>query len=73
VARSANTGISAVIDPLGNIVAQKGWDEKAVIKNNIPTKSTLTFYAKYGDWVYLIFSCFAVLLILQGAYKRFKK
>jgi apolipoprotein N-acyltransferase len=73
VARSANTGISAVIDPLGNIVAQKGWDERAVIKYNIPTKSTLTFYAKYGDWLYLIFSCFAVLLFIQGVYKRFKK
>jgi apolipoprotein N-acyltransferase len=73
VARSANTGISAVIDPLGNIVAQKGWNEKAVIKYSIPTKSTLTFYAKYGDWLYLIFSCFAVLLFVQGVYKRFKK
>jgi len=73
VARSANTGISAVIDPLGNIVAQKGWNEKAVIKYSIPTKSTLTFYAKYGDWLYLIFSSFAFLLFIQGIYKRFKK
>jgi len=72
VARSANTGISAVIDPLGNIVAQKGWDERAVIKYPIPTKSTVTFYAKYGDWLYQIFSFFAVLLLLQGLYKRFK-
>lgn len=72
VARSANTGISAVIDPLGNIVAQKAWDERAVIKYPIPTKSTLTFYAKYGDWLYQIFSFFAVLLLLQGLYKRFK-
>jgi apolipoprotein N-acyltransferase len=73
VARSANTGISAVIDPLGNILAQKGWDERAVIKYRIPIKSTLTFYTKYGDWLYQIFSFFAVLLLLQGLYKRFKK
>lgn len=73
VARSANTGISAVIDPLGTIVAQKGWDERAVIKYPIPTKATLTFYAKYGDWLYQIFSCFALGLLLQGLYKRFKK
>jgi apolipoprotein N-acyltransferase len=72
VARSANTGISAVIDPLGNMVAKKGWDEKGVIKYQIPTKSTLTFYAKYGDWLYQIFSFFAVLLLLKGLYKRFK-
>ena len=72
VARSANTGISAVIDPLGNIVAQKGWNERAVIKYQIPTKSTVTFYAKYGDWLYQIFSFFAALLLLQGLYKRFK-
>jgi apolipoprotein N-acyltransferase len=73
VARSANTGVSAVIDPLGNIVTQKGWDERAVIKYPIPTKSTLTFYSKYGDWLYQIFSFFAVLLLLRGLYNRFKK
>jgi apolipoprotein N-acyltransferase len=73
VARSANTGISAVINPLGNIVAQKGWGEMGVIKYQIPIKSNLTFYAKYGDWLYLIFSSFAVLLFIQGIYKRFKK
>lgn len=73
VARSANTGISAVIDPLGNIVAQKGWGERAVIKYRIPTKSSITFYSKYGDWLYQIFSFFAILLILRGLYNRFKK
>ena len=73
MARSANTGVSAIIDPLGNIVAQKGWDEQAVIKYPVPTKSTITFYAKYGDWLYQIFSFFAVLLLLRGFYNRFKK
>jgi apolipoprotein N-acyltransferase len=65
--------VSAIIDPLGNIVAQRGWDQQAVIKYPVPTKSTLTFYAKYGDWLYQIFSFFAVLLLLKGLYNRFKK
>jgi apolipoprotein N-acyltransferase len=64
VARSANTGISAVINEYGNIVNSKPWNTPAVIKYNIPQKSMLTFYVKHGDYLYQIFSLIGVLFLL---------
>jgi apolipoprotein N-acyltransferase len=64
VARSANTGISAVIDDYGNILETKGWNISAVIKHAIPVKDGLTFYVRHGDYLYVSFSFLAILLIL---------
>lgn len=49
VARSANTGISAVIDETGHILQTKGWDEAAFIKADIPVLTGTTFYVEWGD------------------------
>jgi apolipoprotein N-acyltransferase len=64
VARSANTGISAVIDNYGNIQTTQPWDKAAVIKYNIPVSGRTTFYVKHGDYLYFIFSLLAGLLVL---------
>jgi apolipoprotein N-acyltransferase len=69
VARSANTGISAVINEYGEILQTQQWDTAAVIKYSLPySKSThpkrKTFYVKHGDYLYLIFSLLAGLLVL---------
>ncbi len=63
VARSANTGISAVITDKGDILETKPWNEAAVIKYNIPVATTETFYVAYGDYLYKIAAVFAALLI----------
>lgn len=63
VARSANTGISAVIDDYGNIREQTKWDEATAIKYAIPARVNETFYVKHGDYLYKIFSVFALLMI----------
>ncbi len=49
VARSANTGISAVIDEKGHFLATKLWDEAASIKFNIPAFTGKTFFVRHGD------------------------
>ncbi|RYZ47634.1 MAG: apolipoprotein N-acyltransferase, partial [Sphingobacteriales bacterium] len=49
IARSANTGISCFIDPLGNVINPQPWDAPAVIKQTIPTDTRLTFFVAYGD------------------------
>ena len=64
VARSANTGISAVINDFGDIVETKAWNTTDAIKYYIPIKSRITFYVKYGDYLYKIFSAFALMLIV---------
>jgi apolipoprotein N-acyltransferase len=49
VARSANTGISAIINDRGEIIATQPWDKAAVLKYNIPVLSGETFYVRFGD------------------------
>jgi len=64
IARSANTGISAVINNVGEIVITEKWDTAGVIKAAIPTNDALTFYVQYGDYLYKIFSLIGFALII---------
>lgn len=48
--RAANTGISALVDPTGRILAQTGLFERDKIAGRIPLIQTPTFYARCGDW-----------------------
>jgi apolipoprotein N-acyltransferase len=49
VVRAANTGISAVIDPLGRIVAQLGLGIEGVLDSGLPSAISPTIYARTGD------------------------
>jgi apolipoprotein N-acyltransferase len=77
VARSANTGISAVIDEKGQIITTQPWNVAASIKYNIPILNKQTVYVQYGDYLYKIASLFALVCIVWNAYmslmQRFKK
>ncbi len=46
VMRAANTGISAVIDPFGRVIAQLGLGEAGVIDHGLPKAIPATFYEK---------------------------
>ncbi len=58
--RAANTGISAIINPYGQIVTQLGLGEMGIVRGKLPRPVNPTPYARYGDWLFLI------LLILGG-------
>jgi apolipoprotein N-acyltransferase len=73
VARSANTGISAIINDLGQIVEQQPWNKAAIIKYNIPLNNTITFYVKYGDYIFQIGHIGTCLLIVFALYNFVKK
>jgi apolipoprotein N-acyltransferase len=47
--RAANTGISAVIDPLGRIVARLGLGQEGVLDSTLPSAMAPTIYARSGD------------------------
>ena len=47
--RAANTGISAVIDPLGRIVARLGLGVEGVLDSSLPAAIAPTVYARTGD------------------------
>ena len=63
VARSANTGISAVIDERGNILSTQPWDKAACIKYNIPVLTGETFYVRFGDYLFKAAALIAALLL----------
>ncbi len=50
VIRAANTGISAVIDPLGKITAQLPLNDAGALDALVPAAIAPTFYARMGDW-----------------------
>lgn len=60
--RAANTGISAVIDPAGRIVAQTQLGQSAYLDSPIPAAGAMTPYARRGDW--LMFGLMFTLLLL---------
>jgi apolipoprotein N-acyltransferase len=74
VIRSANTGISGLIHPNGEIVEQTNWEEEISINVKVPLNDKVTFYNRYGDYIGRIFSFVAVLLLLSSfVKKRLKK
>ena len=52
VVRSTNTGISAIIDPLGRIVGQTPTFEEAKLLAEVKAlRSGPTLYGRWGDWI----------------------
>jgi len=58
IARSANTGISCVVDELGNLHAEQPWWKEGYIMANLTPNNQKTFYVRFGD----VLSKLAVLL-----------
>lgn len=72
VARSANTGISAVINARGEILQSLPYEEKGVIKGRIASYDTLTFYTRYGDFIARLAIFIAGLLFFVAISGRLK-
>ena len=64
IARSANTGISAIIDKDGEILKKIDYDKKGILIGNIKLENELTFYTKYGDYIARIALLLFILTIL---------
>jgi apolipoprotein N-acyltransferase len=64
VARSANTGISCIIDIKGNRTHESGWWSQAVIKGELRPESRMTFYSKHGDYLLHVSLFISVLILL---------
>ncbi|TAL43964.1 MAG: apolipoprotein N-acyltransferase [Chitinophagaceae bacterium] len=77
IARSANTGISCFIDPLGQVHDPQPWDTASAIKMNVPTNNGQTFFVKHGDVLSKTATVVSILLLVLNignwARKRFLK
>ena len=70
VVRAANTGISAVIDPSGRIVARLGLGIEGVLDASLPAALSPTIYARLGDIPAAITIAAALLFVIR---RRFVK
>ena len=64
IARCANTGISAIIAPSGEILQPTPWWEPAVIESSIPLRDDITFYVSHGDITGRVCTFIFILLLL---------
>ncbi len=73
VARSANTGISCFIDPLGTVINPQPWDTQAAIRLAIPVDNRQTFFVKHGDILSRAVTIVSILLILATIFLIIKR
>ena len=69
IIRSANTGISGLISPNGDVIRQTQWDEEIALNIKVSLNDTVTFYNRFGDLIGRIFSFISVLLLFSSLVK----
>ena len=69
VARCANTGISAIIDPCGHILQQTSWWEPALLEGTVQLSTEQSFFVRNGDIAGRV-SVFLFALLLLAALFR---
>ena len=70
VARSANTGISCLINQRGDVLQQTSWWKEDAIKGTLFKNKIITFYAKHGDYIGFVCAFLAVTLIIYLIFRR---
>src|SRR5581483_8823205 len=65
VVRAANTGISAVIDPMGRVVAKLGLGLEGVLDSRLPSAAPPTIYVRAGDIPAAIIVIAALIFVIR--------
>jgi apolipoprotein N-acyltransferase len=65
LARAANTGVSAVIDPLGRIVGSLALGTEGVLDASLPRRIDPTFYVRTGDVGIGLLLCAALIFVVR--------
>jgi apolipoprotein N-acyltransferase len=71
--RSANTGISGIVDPTGKIVAQTGIYQEDSLKDSVKFVKIPTLYDKCGDVLVAICFVLMIILVMKGILTRRKE
>ncbi len=61
IARSANTGISRLIDPAGRAIVSAPRDERTFVTGTLYARDGKTFYTAWGDWLAILFLIIAAV------------
>src|SRR5205085_4172085 len=64
--RSANTGISGIVDPYGRVLAESRIYEPAVVVGDARFLQAETIYARVGDALAYVATAVTLLLLLQS-------
>ena len=74
VIRVANTGISAVIDPYGRILAQLPLSSSGLIDSYLPMDLPKTPYARFGDFIFggmiVVLLCLSFASFYESKFKN---
>jgi apolipoprotein N-acyltransferase len=71
--RAANTGISAVIDAYGRVLASLDMQQQGIIDHRLPAARTATPYNRWGDWTLLALIGLLVAMLFVGVLPRTAK
>jgi apolipoprotein N-acyltransferase len=72
IARSANTGISAMINQRGDIESRLDYNQQGSLAGTIALSNTRTFYTTHGDYIARIAALVGIFVLLFGIFKRGK-
>jgi apolipoprotein N-acyltransferase len=72
VARAANTGVSAFVNPVGEMVQTTDYWVPAVLAQDIQLNSTLTFYTRYGDYIGFLAMWISLFILIYSWMIRFR-
>ncbi|TMJ29905.1 MAG: apolipoprotein N-acyltransferase [Alphaproteobacteria bacterium] len=64
--RAANTGVSAVIDAFGRVLASLEMEREGVIDYALPPPRAATLYARWHDWTILAFLGILALFVVSA-------
>jgi len=71
IARSANTGISSLINQRGEELARLDWWERSGLRGTLNKNDHITFYVKYGDYLGRVSVFLTVILLLYSLAFRY--
>ena len=64
IARSANTGISSLINQRGEVLQKLTWWKRGALKGTLNANDKITFYVKHGDYLARLAKFFSLLVLL---------
>jgi len=68
--RAANTGISAVVDPVGRVIASLPLGSEGILDARLPKAVAQTIYVRFGDDILILFMVVSLILVARRRLRR---